>query len=129
MQQPYPASEFNLAPLTFADFPTREEMARLAPPEPEPLTEGKIRQQFAQRKEQLKEALNRDRAAAEQYAREFARFQEHQANSLVRLMAEAEMRRVRMLEDLNLREQHALEQWRQQQSPTTATDAATSIKQ
>lgn len=116
MQKPYMDPAFMQTPLPFTHFPTPDELARLAPAEPEPLTEQKIKQQFAQRKAQLSKALDKDRQAAEQYAKDFARYQKHQASNLVQLMAKAEKQRVKILEDLDAQEQRVLQQFQQRQT-------------
>lgn len=123
MQKPYMEPAFLQTPLPFTHFPTPDELARLAPSEPEPLTEQKIKQQFAQRKAKLSEALDKDRQAADQYAKDFARYQKHQANSLIQLMAKAEKQRVKVLEDLDAQEQRVLQQFQQRQTEAESSNS------
>ncbi len=103
----------------FSDFPTPEELARLAPPEP--LTEAKIRQRFAEQREILQKAIEQDRKRAEKYARDFARYQKYQAQQLADIMAQAEKHRDQMLKRLDQREQQVLENFRQHKQPEAAT--------
>lgn len=95
----------------FADFPTPDELARMVPPEP--LTEELIKQRFAKQKETLQKAIDRDRKQAEQYARDFARYQKFQAEQLAKMMEQAEKHREQLIKRLEQREQHMLETFRQ----------------
>ena len=112
--------------MPFPNFPTPEEMAKLTPPEP--MTIDKIKSRFAQRKTMLTESLERDRKSAEKYARDFAKYQKHQADMLAEIMAKAEQRRNDMLVGLENQEKDALvqfEEYQQQKSvkgPAASTD-------
>lgn len=97
----------------FPDFPTPQELARMAPPEP--MSEAKIKQRFAEQRELLQKAIEQDRKRAEKYARDFDRYQKYQAKQLARIMADAERQRELMLKHLDQREQRVLENFRQQQ--------------
>ena len=100
---------------SFAEFPTPDELSRLVPPEP--LTEVKIKQRFANQRETLQKAIAQDRKRAEQYARDFARYQKYQAEQLANIMAAAEKQRELMLKRLDQREQRVLENFRQRNQP------------
>lgn len=102
-------------PRFMTEFPSPDELARMAPPEP--MTEEKIKQRFAKQKADLEANLERDRKAAERYAKDFARLQKFQADRLAEIMAKAEERRVEMLQRLEQQEKQVLEQFRQQQTP------------
>jgi len=102
------------APKPFTEFPTADELARMAPPEP--MTEEKIKQRFAKEKAFLTKALDKDRQAAVKYAQDFSRYQKHQSDSLVKLMSRAEKRREQMLKRLEDREQQVLEHFRKRNS-------------
>jgi len=120
MMMPKPMQHPDVAPRPikrqlFPGFPSPEELARMAPPEP--MTEDKIKQRFAKRLADLNESLDRDRKQAEKYAKDFARLQKFQADRLAEIMAQAEKRREAMVERLKQREQQVLEQFRQQQQP------------
>ncbi len=103
----------------FSGFPTPEELARLAPPEP--LTEAKIRQRFAEQREILQKAIEQDRKRAQKYARDFARYQKYQAQQLADIMAQAEQHRQQMLKRLDQREQRVLQNFRQHKQPAAVT--------
>lgn len=109
------------APMTFKDFPTADELARMTPPDP--MTEEKIKQRFAKRKSVMNKVLEKDRKAAEKYAQEFSRFQKHQSDSLAQLMARAEKRREQMLQRLDEQEQQVLENFRKHTTPAENTAA------
>lgn len=94
----------------FTKFPTADELARMTPPEP--MTEEKIKQRFAKRKARVEEAVARDRKQAEKYAKDFARFQKHQADQLAKIMAQAEKQREAMINRITKREQQVLENFR-----------------
>lgn len=94
-------------------FPSPQELARMAPPEP--MTEKRIQERFAKQRAQMTEALDRDREAATRYAQDFSRYQKQQSDALAELMARAETRREAMLKRLDEREQQVLERFRQHQ--------------
>ena len=96
---------------SFPDFPTPDQLANMIPPEP--MTVEKIKSRFAKRKSLLSESMDRDRKSAEKYARDFAKYQKHQAETLAEIMSQAEKRRQQMLQQLELDEQHALSQFEQ----------------
>jgi len=110
---PPPAAKRPVIP----DFPTPQELARITPPEP--MTEAKIKQRFAEQREVLQTAIERDRKRAEKYARDFDRYQKYQAQQLARIMADAERQRESMLKHIDQREQRVLENFRQHQKDDT----------
>lgn len=117
---PHPMPHPDLAPprmppMIAPGFPSPEELARMAPPEP--MTEEKIKDRFAKQKVELQASLERDRKAAAKYASDFARLQKFQADRLAEIMAKAEERRESMLQRLEEQEKRALEQFREQQKP------------
>ncbi len=91
----------------FSEFPTPDELARMTPPEP--MTAEKIKKHFAKHKARIEETIARDRKQAEKYAKDFSRYQKHQADQLAKIMAKAEKQREAMLNRLGKREQRALE--------------------
>ncbi len=95
----------------FPDFPTLEQLKRMVPPEP--LTIEKIKQRFTEKREKLKKMIEQDRKRAEQYARDFDRYQKYQALQLAKIMAQAEQQRERMLDRLAEREQQVLKSFKQ----------------
>jgi hypothetical protein len=95
-------------------LPTAEQLQRMLPPEPP--TEEAIKQRFSQQRARLEETLERDRKAAEQYAKDFARMQKFQAGRLAQLMAQAEKRREAVIQRLNEHEQSMLERFRKMRS-------------
>ncbi len=106
---------------SFAEFPTPDELARLVPPEK--LTDQKIKQRFANQRDLLQKAIEQDRKRAEQYARDFARYQKYQAEQLASMMSAAEKQRELMLKRLDQREQRVLENFRQRNQPVEASKA------
>lgn len=96
-------------------FPSAEQLARMAPPEP--MTEEKIKERFAQRRAAVSEAMDEDRKAAEQYAEDFERLQKYRADQLTRMMDKAEERRQAMLKRIDDMEQKALERFREANAP------------
>ncbi len=121
MRPPMRPPEFkrpDMPPRFTPDFPSPQELARMAPPEP--MTEEKIKQRFAKQKEDLQANLDRDRKAAEKYAADFARFQKYQADRLTEIMARAEERRGQMLQRLEEQEKRVLLQFREQQAAEKA---------
>lgn len=100
----------------FDEFPTPEELARMTPPEP--VTEDKIRQRFAKQKARVEKIIAQDRKRAEKYAKDFARFQKHQADQLAKIMAKAEQQREIMFNNISKREQQVLETFRQRKQHT-----------
>ncbi|MBT3203608.1 MAG: hypothetical protein HOM14_01730 [Gammaproteobacteria bacterium] len=108
------APAFKPAPMPkrppFTEFPTPDELARMTPPEP--MTEDKIKARFAKRKAQVEKTVAHDRKHAEKYAKDFARFQKHQADQLAKIMARAEKQREAMLNRIDKREQRVLENFR-----------------
>ena len=107
---------------SFPDFPTPDQLANMIPPEP--MSAGKIMSRFAKRKTLLSESLDRDRQSAEKYARDFAKYQKHQAEMLAEIMSKAEKRRQQMLQRLDLDEKHALAQFEKYQQPSAFTPRA-----
>lgn len=103
---------------SFSEFPTPEELARMTPPEP--MTEEKIKQHFAKRIARINETISLDRKRAEKYAKDFARFQKHQADQLAKIMAKAEKQRERLLSRINKQEQKALENFRKRNAAKKA---------
>jgi hypothetical protein len=95
-------------------LPSAAQLQRMLPPEPP--TEEAIKQRFSQQRAHLEETLERDRKAAEQYAKDFDRMQKFQAEQLAKIMASAEQRREAMLQRLNEHEQSMLERFRQMRS-------------
>lgn len=104
-----------MPPRFMPEFPSAQELARMAPPEP--MTEEKIKQRFARQKADLQASIERDRKAAEKYASDFARLQKYQADRLAEMMARAEERREQMMQRLQQREDQVLQQFREQQAP------------
>lgn len=98
----------------YPGFPSPEQLARMTPPDSK-MTEEKIRQHFAKRKEQMTESMERDRKDAENYARDFARMQKFQSDRLAKIMANAEKQREEMLKRLDAQEKHMLENFNKQQ--------------
>ena len=96
-------------------FPSAEQLSRMLPPEP--VTEEAIKKRFAEQRAHLTEELERDRKAAEEYAKDFARMQKYRAEQLAEMMARAEKRREAVVQRLNEREQAILERFRQRQQP------------
>lgn len=109
---PFPLKQGNTQPgqAPYPNFPTPEQLANMAPAEP--MTEEKIKARFTQRKAHMTAALERDRKSAEQYARNFARMQKHQADKLADIMANAEKRREKILKSINEQQQRVLENFR-----------------
>jgi hypothetical protein len=99
---------------TLPPLPTAQELQRMLPPEPP--TEEAIKQRFAQQRARLGETLERDRKAAEQYAKDFDRMQKYQAGRLADLMARAEKRREAVMQRLDEHEQSMLERFRKMRS-------------
>lgn len=102
----------------FTEFPTPEELARMTPPEP--MTEEKIKQHFAKRIARINETIALDRKRAEKYAKDFARYQKHQADQLAKIMAKAENQRERLLNRIKKHEQKALENFRKRNAAKNA---------
>ena len=103
-------------------FPSAEQLSRMLPPEP--VTEDAIKQRFADQRARLTEEIERDRKAAEEYAKDFARMQKFRAEQLAEMMGRAEKRREAMLQRLDEREQAVLERFRQRQQPESQPPAA-----
>ena len=103
------------------DFPSAEQLSRMLPPEP--VTEDAIKQRFAEQRAHLTEELDRDRKAAEEYAKDFARMQKYRAEQLAEMMARAEQRREAMLQRLDEHEQAILQRFRQRQQPDAEVPA------
>ena len=102
------------------EFPSPQALARMAPPEP--MTEEKIKQRFAKQLADLEERLERDRKAAEKYAKDFARLQKFRADRLAEIMADAEERRQGMVKRLKEQEQNILQRFREHQNGAKAAD-------
>jgi len=94
----------------FNQFPTPEELARITPPAP--MTEEKISKHFSRLKSRMEKTVAQDRKAAEKYAKDFARFQKHQADQLAKIMANAEKQREAMIKRVAEREKLVLEKFR-----------------
>ena len=108
--------------LPMPEFPTPDELAEMAPPEP--MTEEKIKERFTKRKAKIEEAMDRDRKAAEKYAKDYARLQQHQADSLADIMARAEKRRQAILKRIDDMEQMVLERFHKKKAAAAAAKTA-----
>ena len=107
-----PVAIDNAPPMTLR-FPTPEELQQLVPPEP--LTEEQIRKRFEERKKFIQNMMERDRKAAEQYARDFARYQKYQSEQLAEIMKRAEQHRKAVLERIDREMEQALKRFQQRQ--------------
>jgi hypothetical protein len=95
------------------EFPSAEQLARMAPPEP--ITAEQIKERFAKRRAAMEKSMDRDRKAAEKYAKDFARLQKYRADRLAEIMAQAEERRQEVLKRLDEQEQAVLQRFNDDQ--------------
>ncbi len=114
---PEPPVGIDNAPPMMPRFPTPEELQQLVPPEP--LTEEQIRKRFEERKQFISEMMERDRKAAEQYAKDFARYQKYQSEQLAEIMKRAEAHRQAVLERIDRELEQALKRFKAQQERIT----------
>jgi hypothetical protein len=103
------------------EFPSAEQLARMAPPEP--ITVEQIKERFAKRRAAMEKSMDRDRKAAEKYAKDFARLQKYRADRLAEIMAQAEQRRQEVLKRLDEQEQAVLQRFQDDQQGNKPAEA------
>lgn len=102
------------------DFPTPEEMAKMKPASQ--VTEETIKQRFAEQKEILQKQLDKDRAAADEYAKNFAEYQKLRADQLAQIMKRAEISRQAVMIQLEEAEKNALAKFKSMQKSEPAKE-------
>jgi len=102
---------------SFPNFPTPQELEQMTPPEP--MTAEKITQQFSLHRKNLHKAIEEDKKAADKYARDFARYQQHQAKLLKTILDNASKQRLLAIQRLNQREEQAMAHFIKNQQETT----------
>ncbi len=105
---------------SFPNFPTPQELEQMTPPEP--MTIEKIKQQFSLHRKNLLKAIEEDKKAADKYARDFARYQEHQAKLLKTILDNASKQRLLAIQRLNQREEQAMAHFIKNRQETTTNN-------
>ncbi len=101
-------------------FPSPQQLDRMTPAEP--LSEETIKQYYAERRARMEERLKRDREAASSYSTDFEKLQQHENETLKKMMDRAEQRGAAMLKRLQEQEQRSLERYKKYQETAAKSE-------
>ncbi len=101
-------------------FPSPQQLDRMKPVEP--MTEETIKQYYSERRARMEERLKRDREAASSYSTDFEKLQQHENETLKKMMERAEQRREAMLKRLAEQEKRSLERFQKYQETAAKSE-------
>ncbi|MDJ0833514.1 MAG: hypothetical protein QNJ69_08325 [Gammaproteobacteria bacterium] len=101
-------------------FPTPQQLERMKPAEP--MNEATIKQYYAERRARMEDRLKRDREAASSYSTDFEKLQQHENETLKKMMDRAEKRREAMLKRLAEQEKRSLDRFKKYQESAAKTE-------
>ena len=102
-------------------FPTPQQLDRMMPSEP--VSEATIRDYYAKRRENMQDMIEKDRDAASSYATDFERLQQHESETLKKMMDRADKRRQAMMKRIDEQEQRALERYQRYQESSAKSES------
>ncbi len=88
----------------------------------EPMNEATIKQYYAERRARMEDRLKRDREAASSYSTDFEKLQQHENETLKKMMDRAEKRREAMLKRLAEQEKRSLDRFKKYQESAAKTE-------